>query len=136
MTLAFAIIAHDVDNSLKITRHGVLGNISCTSFPCCRHGLLRHDRLFANWASIIKPRELAKAVGMDCMSARQILRRLTRREHVLSADWTIVLVLVLETLVGVKHTHRNTHATLIAVTEGVGPSHSAETTLCAMKGLF
>ena len=64
------------------------------------------------------------------------MRRLTRREHVLSADRAIVLILVLETLVGVKHTNGNAHATFIAVTEGVSSSHSAETALRTMKGLF
>jgi hypothetical protein len=114
----------------------MLGNISCSGLPCSRHGLLRDYRLFANGATIVKASKFAKAMSMNRMSARQILRRLTRRKHIFSAHWAIVLVLVLETLMSVKDTDRNTHATFVAMAKGIDSSHSAKATLHAVKRLL
>ena len=73
MTLGFTIVAHDINHTLQISRHGVFGNVSCSCLPRGCHGLLRHDRLFANGATVIKSGQLAKAMGMNGMSTRQIL---------------------------------------------------------------
>lgn len=75
-------------------------------------------------------------MGMNRMPARQILRRLTRREHVFPADGAVVLVLVPEALVSVKDTHGNTHATFVAMAERLHTSHAAETALRAVERLL
>jgi hypothetical protein len=73
---------------------------------------------------------------MDSMTARQVLRRLTRRKHIFSTDRAIVFVLVLETLVGVKDGDRDTHATLTTVSKGISTADTAKSTFSAMKWLF
>jgi hypothetical protein len=67
------------------------------------------------------------------MTTWQVLRRLTRRKHIFSTDRTIVFVLVLEALVGIKDADGNTHTTLIAMTEGINTAYTAKSTLSAMK---
>jgi hypothetical protein len=133
---AFAIIAHDIDHSLQIPRHGMFGNISRPGFPRGRHALLRDDRLFANGTTIIKASEFAKTVGMNRMSTWQILWRLAGRKHVFAADGAIVLVLVLEALMRIKDTYRNAHAAFLAMPKGVDATDAAKATLRAMKGFF
>jgi hypothetical protein len=132
----FAIVTHDVHDALQVGRHGVFRNISGTRFPCRCHGLLRYDSLFANWAPIIKAGEFAEAVCMDGVSTREILRRLTRRKHVLTAYRAIVLVFVLEALMGSKHRGRNAHAAFTAMAERFDTAHSTKTTLLTMERLF
>ena len=73
---------------------------------------------------------------MDGMPARQILWRLTRREHVFSAHRAIVLVLIFETLVGIEYTYRYAHAAFITMAEGICTSDSAKTALGAMEWLL
>ena len=75
-------------------------------------------------------------MGVNSVSARQILWRLPRGKHILSTDGTVVFVLVLEALMRIKHTNRNAHTTLIAVTKGIPSAHTAETTLIAVEWLF
>ena len=70
------------------------------------------------------------------MTTRQVLRRLTRREHVFTTDGAIVLVLVLEALVRLKDGYGNAHATLVAVTKGFDAAHAAKATLDTMKGFL
>jgi hypothetical protein len=102
MTFRFAIVAHDIHNTLQISRHGVLSNISGTGFPSSCHTLLTDYRLFANGASIIKASQFSKAVRMNGMATWKILWRLARREHVFPADGAIVFVLVFEALMSIK----------------------------------
>jgi hypothetical protein len=90
------VIADDINNTLQISRHGVFHNISRPSFPGRCHALLGHHRLFTNRAAIIEAGEFAKAVRVNGVTAWQILRRLAGSEHIFAADWTIILVLVLE----------------------------------------
>jgi hypothetical protein len=108
--LGFAIIAHDIDNSLQVGGHWVFRNVSRSCLPSGCHALLADHSLFANGTAIIKARKLSKAVRMNGMSARKVLRGLPAREHVFTANWTIVLVLVSKALVRVKDAHRNAHA--------------------------
>lgn len=136
VALCFTVIAHDVDDTLEVAGHWMLSNISSTSLPSCRHRLLRHNCLLANWTAIIEAGELAEAMSMNGMSARQILGRLTRREHVLATNRAVVLIFVLEALVSVKHTHRDAHATFIAMSECVDTANTAKPTLHAMERLF
>jgi hypothetical protein len=136
VTLGLAVVTHNVDHSLKVSRHGMLCDISGACFPGSSHGLLGHHRLFANGASVIKAGEFAEAMSMNRMTARQILGRLPGREHIFSADRAIVLVFVLETLVSVKNTDRNTHAAFVAVPEGIDASNAAKATLHAVKRLL
>ena len=72
-------------------------------------------------------------MGMNGMSAGQVLRRLSRGKHVFSADGAVVLVLILEALVGIKDTDGDAHATLVAMTEGFDTAHAAEPTAVAME---
>jgi hypothetical protein len=102
--LNFTIVANDIDRALQIGRHGVLHNIPRSRLPGGRHALLRNDRFLANRTAIVKAGQFAKAVGVNGVSARQILRRLARSEHVLATDRTIVLVFVLEA-VAVKYSY-------------------------------
>ena len=136
MALRFTIIAHNVDHTLQIRRHGMFRNISRTRFPGGCHTLLRDHRLFANGTTIIKARQFSETMGMDGMATGQILGRLPRREHVFTADGTVVLVLVLEALVCIEDTDRDAHTTFIAVAEGFHSSHTTETTAVAMEGLL
>jgi hypothetical protein len=114
----------------------MLCDISGACFPGSSHGLLGHHRLFANGASVIKACKFAEAMSMNRMTARQVLGRLPGREHIFSADRAIVLVFVLETLVSVKNTDRNTHAAFVAVPEGIDASNAAKATLHAVKRLL
>jgi hypothetical protein len=136
MTFCLTIIAHDVYYTLQITGHGMLRNVSRSGFPRGCHRLLGHDRLFTNRAAVIKPGQLSKAVSMNRMTTRQVLRRLPGGEHVFPTYRAVVLVFVLETLVSVKHTDGNAHATFITVPKGIRPAHSAESAFDAMEWLF
>jgi hypothetical protein len=136
VTFGFAIVAHNIHNPLQIGGHGMFRNIPSAGFPGGRHTLLTDNCLFTDRATVVKPREFPETMGVNRVSARQVLRRLTRGEHVLTADGTVVLVLVLEALVGIKDTDRNAHATLVAVAKGFDASNAAKPTLNAMKGLF
>jgi hypothetical protein len=133
VTLGLAVVTHNVYHSLKISRHGMLGDISGACFPSSRHGLLGYDRLFANGASIIKAGKFAEAMRMNRMTTRQILGRLAGREHIFSADRAIVLVFVLEALVSIKDTDGYAHAAFVAVPEGIDASNAAKATLHAVK---
>jgi hypothetical protein len=135
-TLGFAVITHNVNDTLQIRWHGMFRNISSACFPGCRHALLRHHGLFTDGASVVKSGQFTEAMGMNCMSTGQILRRLPGGEHIFPANGTIVLVLVLETLMRVENTHRDTHATFIAVAECFHSSHTAESTAVAMEGFL
>jgi hypothetical protein len=132
----FTVVAHDIDNPLQVTGHGMLGNIARPGFPSRRHTLLAHNRLFTDWAAIIKACQLSKAVCMNGMSTGQILRRLSGREHVLSTNRAVVLVLVSEALMRIKDTDGDAHAALGAMTKGFYSTDTAETTLIAVKGFF
>ena len=136
VTLGLAVIAHDIDHALQISGHGMFGNVSGAGFPSRRHALLTHHRLFANWAAVIKASQFSEAMRMNGMSARQVLRRLTRRKHVFTAHRTVVLVLVLEALVCVKDAHRNAHTAFAAMAESFDTSDTAKATLLTVKGLF
>jgi hypothetical protein len=135
-TFGFAIIAHDIHNPLQVGGHGMLRNVPSAGLPGCRHTLLTHDSLFTDRATVVESREFPETVGVNSVSARQVLRRLTRREHVLATNGTVVLVLVLEALMGIKDADRNAHATLLAVAKGFNAPNTAKPTLNAMKGLL
>ena len=101
--------------------------------------MLTNDRLFANGASIVKTGQFTKAMGVNGVSARQILGRLATAKHVFAANGAVVFVLVLEALVRLKDRDGNAHAAFIAVAKGFNSTHTAKTTLYAMKrflGLF
>lgn len=134
--LCFTVITHYVHHALQVGRHGLLCNITSTSFPCCRHALLRHDSLFANGTAIIKARQLAEAVSMNGVSTRKVLRTLTRGKHILATDGTVVLVLSLEAIVRLKDMHTDTHAALAAMTEVLCATDATKATFCTMKRLF
>lgn len=136
VTLGFTIIAHDINDPLQVGRHGMLRNVPGSRLPRRRHALLTHDSLFANGTTIVKAGQFTKAVRMNGMSTRQVLRRLPRGKHVFATHGAIVLVLVLETLVGVKDRDGNAHATLVAVTKGFDAANATKAALNAMKGLF
>jgi hypothetical protein len=135
-TFGFAIIAHDIHNPLQVGGHGMLRNVPSAGFPSSRHTLLTHDSLFTDRATVVEPRKFPEAVGVNGVSARQVLWRLTRGEHVLAADGTVILVLVLEALVGIKNADRNAHATLLTVAKGFHAPNAAKSTLNTMKGLL
>lgn len=97
--LRLAVVAHNINHALQILRHGVLRNVPRAGFPRRRHALLAHDRFLANRAAVVESCEFSKAVRVNRVAAGQILGRLARGEHVFAADWTVVLVLVLEALV-------------------------------------
>lgn len=136
VALGLTIVAHNIDDPLQVGRHGMFRNVSRPGLPGCRHGLLGNDCLFANGAAIIKSSQFAEAVGMNGVAAGQVLRRLARGEHIFSTDGTVVLVLVLEALVGVKDADRDAHAALIAMPKGLSTTHAAESTFVAMKGFL
>jgi hypothetical protein len=104
MRFSFTVVAHDIHNTLQIGWHGMFRYIPCPSLPGRCHALLTHDCLLANGATVVKAGQFAKTVGVNGVTARQILRRLTGREHVFATDGAVVLVLVLEALVSVKDT--------------------------------
>jgi hypothetical protein len=106
----FTIVANDIDRALQIGRHGMFNNVPRSRLPGGRHALLRHDRFLANRTTIVKTGQFAKTVCVNGVTARQILRRLARSEHVLATDRTIVLVLVLEA-VAVKYIYIYVYAT-------------------------
>jgi hypothetical protein len=135
-TFGFAIIAHDIHNPLQVGGHGMFRNVPSSGFPGGCHTLLTHDCLFTDRATVVESREFPETVGVNGVSARQVLWRLTRGEHVLAADRTVVLVLVLEALVGIKDADRNAHATLLTVAKGFDAPNAAKPTLNAMKGLL
>lgn len=81
VTLGSTVVAHNIHHPHQIGWHGLFGDISRTRFPRGCHALLGHDCLFADGTSIIKASQLAKAMSMDCMTARKILGRLPGREH-------------------------------------------------------
>jgi hypothetical protein len=71
--LDLTIIAHDIDHSLQIRRHGLFGNVPRSGLPGSRHGLLRNNSLLADGAAIIEASKLAEAMSVDGMTAWQIL---------------------------------------------------------------
>ena len=115
--LCFTIITHDINHALQICWHGMLSDVSGASFPCSSHALLTDNCFLADWTSIIKARQLSKAMSVNGVSTWQILRRLTRRKHILPTNWAIVLILVFEALMCFEDAHRNAHATFTAVAE-------------------
>ena len=136
LTFRLTIIAHNVYEPGQISWHGLFTNILGTRCPRCRHRLMADNCLFANRTSIIKACKLSKAMCVYCVTAGQILWRLTRCKHIFPAYWTIVFVLVFHAVVCVVDTDTNAHAALFAMPVWVLTSHTAETTLCAVKGLL
>jgi hypothetical protein len=98
--------------------------------------LLRNYRFLANGASVVEASELSEAMSMNSMPARQILRRLTTAEHVLSTHRTVVLVFITKTIVGVVDMDTNAHAALLAVPKGFDATHTAKATLRTVEGLL
>lgn len=129
----FTVIAHDIHNTLQIRWHGVFGDITCPGFPRSCHGLLAHNRLFANGATVVEACKLSKAVGMDGMSARQILGRLATAEHIFTADWAVVFILVLEALVRLEDRDGDAHAAFVTMAEGFHATYTAESALYTVK---
>mmetsp|Transcript_33138 Transcript_33138/g.69608 ORF Transcript_33138/g.69608 Transcript_33138/m.69608 type:complete len:194 (+) Transcript_33138:405-986(+) len=70
------------------------------------------------------------------VAARQILRTLSRREHVLATHRTVVLVLVLHAAVGVVDAGGDAHAALDAVSEVFLSAYAAEAALVAVERAF
>ena len=136
VALGFAVVAHNIHYPLQVTGHWMFGNISSSGLPCCRHGLLRDNGLFANGTAIIKASQLAKTVSMYSVTAGQILGRLARGKHIFSADRTIVFVFILETTMCFKHIDGNAHTTFGAMSKIFSASNSAKATLFAMEGFF
>jgi hypothetical protein len=134
--LDLTIIAHDIDHSLQIRRHGLFGNVPRSGLPGSRHGLLRNNSLLADGAAIIEASKLAEAMSVDGMTAWQILRRLTRGKHVFATDRTVVLVFVLKTVVTDEDIDADTHATLTAMSEGFCSTDPTETTFVAVERFF
>lgn len=132
----FAIVAHNVHYPLQVAGHRVLGNVSRAGLPRSGHRLLRDHRLFANGAAVVKAGQFAKAVCVDGVAAGQILGRLARGKHVLSAYRAVIFVLIFETPVGVENVDRNAHAAFGAMPKVFLATNSAEATLVAMKWLF
>ena len=136
MTLGFAIVAHNVDHTLQVGRHGLFGNVSSTRFPGSRHALLGDNRLFANGTAVIKAGKLAEAMCVNGMTAWKILWRLAGGKHVFAADGTVILVLILEAVVAFKDMNTNAHAALVTVTEVFGATNATKATLIAVKGFL
>mmetsp|Transcript_2534 Transcript_2534/g.6848 ORF Transcript_2534/g.6848 Transcript_2534/m.6848 type:complete len:224 (+) Transcript_2534:1063-1734(+) len=132
-TLRLTIVADDVHHPLQIGWHGMLGNVAGPCLPRGSHGLLRDDGLFADRTAVVESGKFPEAMGVDGMTAGQVLRRLARGKHVLSTDGTVVLVLVLEALVGVENADRNAHAAFVAMHEGFPSTDSAESALMTME---
>jgi hypothetical protein len=114
----------------------VFGNVARSRFPRGGHALLTDDSLFANGAAVIKAGEFPETVGVNGVSAGQVLWALARREHVFATDGATVFVLVLEALVRVKDSGRNAHTTFVAVAEGFHAADAAKAAEVAMKRLF
>lgn len=134
--LDLTIIAHDIHHSLQVRWHGLFGNVPCSGLPGCCHGLLRNYSLLADGAAIIEASKLAETMCVDGMTTGQILGRLTRGKHVLAADRTVVLVLVLKTVVTDEDIGADTHATLATMSEGFCSTDSTETTFVAVERFF
>jgi len=134
--LGFAVVAHNIDNSLQVLRHGLLGNVASASFPCCRHTLLRHDRLFANRTTVVETCKLAEAMGVNGVTAGEILRGLPGGKHIFATHGTIVLVLVLETIVREKDVYGNAHTAFVAMPKGFGAAHATKSALVAVEGFL
>lgn len=111
----------------------MLRNVSRPGFPRGCHGLLRYHRLFADGTTVVEPCQLSKAVRMNGVSTRQVLRRLPGGEHIFPTDWTVVLIFVLETLVGVEDADGNAHATFITVPKGIRATDTTKAAFDAME---
>ena len=135
-TFVFTVIAHNVDDASKVRWHGLHFNVSCTGKPCGCHGLLTDDSLFANGTSIIKRRKFPETMGMNGMTAGQILRRLSGRKHILPTHRTIILILVFHTIMIVIHTHTYAHTAMLTMSKILPSTHSTKSTIWAMKWLF
>jgi hypothetical protein len=71
----------------------VLRNVPSAGFPGGCHTLLAHDCLFTDRATVVESREFPETVGVNGVSARQVLWRLRRtcprrREVVLATQST------------------------------------------------
>ena len=135
-TFHFTVIAHDIHDALQVRGHGVFGNIAGPCFPGRGHALLTDDGFLTNGTAIIKTSEFTKAMRVNGMTARQVLGRLTRGEHIFSADGTIVFVFVFEALMRLKDGDGNAHAAFIAVSKGFYSTDPTKSTLYTMKRLF
>mmetsp|Transcript_8601 Transcript_8601/g.19333 ORF Transcript_8601/g.19333 Transcript_8601/m.19333 type:complete len:333 (+) Transcript_8601:195-1193(+) len=136
LALHLTIVTHDRNHPRQILRHGLHLNIPRPCLPRRAHGRPRHDRLFTNGTTIIEPGQVTKTMSVNGMPTRQILRTLTRREHVLATDRAVVFVLVRHAIVGIVHGDGYAHAALGAVAKVVTSPHAAETAFVAVEGTF
>jgi hypothetical protein len=75
-------------------------------------------------------------MGMNSVTAGQVLRRLSRGKHIFSTNGAVVFVFVFQALMCFKDRDGNAHAALVTVTKRFHSTHAAETTLITMEGLF
>jgi len=136
LALPLAIITHDTHHPRQILRHGLHLDIPRPLRPRRAHARPRHHRLLAYRAPVIEPCQIAKAMRVNGVPARQILRTLSRREHVLATHRAVVLVLVLHAAVGVVDAGGDAHAALDAVAEVFASADAAEAALVAVEGTF
>ena len=71
---------------------------------------------------------------MDGVAAGQILGRLAGGEHILAADGTVVLVLILHAVVIVINVDRDAHAAPVAVAEGLATADPTKAAVGAVEG--
>lgn len=137
LALGLAIVAQNVYHPRQILRHWLHRDVSGPRRPCRAHRRPIHHRLLAYGAAVVvRGQEVAKAVRVDGVSARQVLRALPAGKHVLAAHRAVVLVLVRHAVVGVEGACGDAHAAPGAVAELVAPADAAEAALVAVEGLF
>ena len=89
-----AIVAEHVDHPRQVGGHGLHGYVARPRVPRRPHGLAAQYRLLAYRAPPVESGEVAEAVDVDGVPAREVLGGLARGEHVLAAHRAVVLVLV------------------------------------------
>jgi len=136
LALPLAIITHDIHHPRQILRHGLHLDIPRPRRPRRAHARPRHHRLLAYRAPVVESRQIAKAMRVNGVPARQILRTLSRREHVLATHRAVILVLVLHAAVGVVDAGGDAHAALDAVAEVFASADAAEAALVTVEGAF
>lgn len=93
------IVTQNINLPPKILRHRLLRNLHRPPLPSNLHRLPVHNRLLTDGTTVVEVSEGPETVRVYCVSTGQILRRESRRVHVLAADRAAVFVLVLEAAV-------------------------------------
>ena len=134
LALPLAVVAPDVHHPRQVLRHGLHLDVPRPRRPRRAHGRPAHHGLLAYRAAVVEPGQVAEAVRVYGVTARQVLGALAGGEHVLPAHRAVVLVLVRHAGVGVVHGGGDAHAAAGAVAEPFAPADAAEAALVAVEG--